>query len=404
MRKIFILAVCLYFLRVDQAPAADVRALALPRNGAANSFSLAPYVARAVEGEAYAVGIGRITADGKADVVLATEYHPITQIRDTLYLFEQGPGGTLNPPVDQGIIPAPDIFESRDLVILDIDGLNGMDVVVAGSGGLVPFVSTDDGQLTRRPRFSTVATTDLVLADLYAAGTKDIISGYWSLAGEIHRNNRDGSFTSTPWSPRIFGYNHFASGDLDGDGDDDIAVSSGQGATPRTTLYRNLRNGGLQQITTLNDDCCVFGSNGVGIGEFTGDGLKDVVVSVGGNVPSAFVLLFARPSLAQPFARTPIASLDSPRTLRVADIDVDGRDDIIVLHGTYVGVYLQKTPGVLSPEDAYPIPSVSFQNGALAIGDISDDGCPDVVAASYVAGLVTLLGTNCNVLFRHGFE
>jgi hypothetical protein len=67
-------------------------------------------------------------------------------------------------------------------------------------------------------------------------------------------------------------------------------------------------------------------------------------------------------------------------------------------------VYLQKTPGVLSPEDAYPIPSVSFQNGALAIGDISDDGCPDVVAASYVAGLVTLLGTNCNVLFRHGFE
>ena len=112
-RKLLFFAISFYLLSVDHAFAADTGVSGTTASEAVPPFGLAPFVAHAVEGEAHAVGIGRITADDKEDVVLVTQYHPITQIRDALYLFEQGSGGILNPPVDQGIIPAPDIFEAQ---------------------------------------------------------------------------------------------------------------------------------------------------------------------------------------------------------------------------------------------------------------------------------------------------
>jgi hypothetical protein len=49
-------------------------------------------------------------------------------------------------------------------------------------------------------------------------------------------------------------------------------------------------------------------------------------------------------------------SYDIPEPIRVADVNGDARQDIVVAHGGWValGVYLQQADGALMPEQALP--------------------------------------------------
>jgi hypothetical protein len=68
----------------------------------------------------------------------------------------------------------------------------------------------------------------------------------------------------------------------------------------------------------------------------------------------------------------------------VADVNLDGRKDVVVVHGGWseVGVYLQKPDGTLAPEVTMPS---SYGQAALAVGDVNGDGKPDIVTADQQA-------------------
>lgn len=103
---------------------------------------------------------------------------------------------------------------------------------------------------------------------------------------------------------------------------------------------------------------------------------------------------------------TTIPSYDIPEPVAVRDVDLDGLEDVVVLHAGWLqaGVYLQGDSG-LEPERLYPIQYAShYATQGLALGDVSSDGCTDVAIADYNHSLVILHGSGCRAVFADGFE
>ena len=104
------------------------------------------------------------------------------------------------------------------------------------------------------------------------------------------------------------------------------------------------------------------------------------------------------------FKKRPIAT--SPTHLVViqaADMDGDGRDDLLVYHpdpNQSAISYQQQTDAGLDVGIKYPIPGGGrTRPPSLAVGDLDGDGCKDVAVAHQLQGLIVLSG-NCKPLRR----
>jgi hypothetical protein len=167
---------------------------------------------------------------------------------------------------------------------------------------------------------------------------------------------------------------------------------SGQSyAVPNVSVLAQLGGGGFGAAATYSVGTNI-NTQGIGIGDVTGDGRQDVVVSYGGNRPGATIGVFPQTSSGTLGAVVPYASYDIPEPVEVADVDLDGRADVVTLHSGWndAGLYRQTSTGALAPEELYPIPYASYGPHGLALGDVNSDGSPDVVVADSNNGLVVL--------------
>ena len=148
---------------------------------------------------------------------------------------------------------------------------------------------------------------------------------------------------------------------------------SGQGLVPNVSVLPALANGTFGAAAEY-----AVGGNlltqGIGVGDVTGDGRNDVVASYGGNSPSGRLGVFAQsPAGTLVAPPVPYQSYDIPSAVEVSDVDRDGRSDAIVVHEGWlrVGLYRGQAGGQLAGEDLYPVP---YSNGGnpqgLAVGDV----------------------------------
>jgi hypothetical protein len=144
----------------------------------------------------------------------------------------------------------------------------------------------------------------------------------------------------------------------------------------------------VHQYPATVGDCPA--ASGIGVGDVTGDGMDDVMMSICGNTPDAYVNVLPQTmnGLGTP---TAYASYDIPRPVAVADMNGDNLGDVVTMHSSWMraGVYLQNA-GTLGTESLYPTWHGEYNAEGLAIGDINGDAKPDIVAANYPYGLEVL--------------
>ncbi len=345
-----------------------------------------PYQAIPVGSWPEAVAIGDVTGDARNDVVMTTSFYfdPANDFR--LWVFAQDADGTLLPPVSY---PTAAIYTHRaeSVAVGDITGDGRADVVlgIAGSGVQV-FPQLVNGTLDAPILYATGDSLKIRLGRLNGDGRLDVAGVGWgtNTVSILYNDGHGGLLSPVSYAAKHAGYDDLEVADVSGDGLDDLVVMSGQVySSPNISVLAQKASGGFGTAAEYG----VGGSNlthGIGVGDVNGDGRKDVVASYGGNWPSSFVAVFAQTSAGTLAAPVSYPSYDIPEPVDVAELDLDGRADVVTLHGGFVaaGVYRQQAGGTLAPEELYPIPYASHYNPhGLAVGDINGDGAPDVVEA-----------------------
>jgi len=342
-----------------------------------------------IHGGMAALAIGDVTGDGLNDIV------GVNPDFDSVYVCPQSASGEMEAYFSYAAPIAHSGRFSGSVDIADMNSDGHLDVIVGLDNAVGVLFQNESGGLEDVVGFATAHWSGtniykLRCGDFNNDGLSDVASIDWGIHShdvDIFLQTTSGSlYRSAVYVVEHGGYDDITTGDLNSDGLHDIVVMSGQ-----YYLWDNL--GILLQTATGAFDGPFYydlgGSEmagGVGVGDLNGDGRDDVVVSYGGNVPASFIGVFLQSDDGIVDTAFSLASYHRPQPVEVADINLDGRDDVLTAHGGWMrlGVYLQDDKGSLMKEDLYNIPySSNYNTHALAVGDLNGDLSPDVAVARH---------------------
>ena len=353
-----------------------------------------PAVEIALPSQPDAVRIADVTGDGRDDVVATTGYDFDAANDFKLFVLAQGPDGLLLPPVRYDTSGS---YTARpgSVDVGDIDGDGLADVVVGiDRVGVEVFPGLPDGTLGTPTLSPNPNSTYVRVGQLHPMGGLDVAGIGWGSDTVTVFVDPGGGLDGFASYPAIHnGWDDLEVGDVTGDGRDDLLVMSGQGQGPNFSILAQEAAGGFAAAVPYSVYEMNVLTHGIGIGDTNGDGRQDIAASFGGNTPSSRVALWAQ--LGDGSLDLPVIhdSYDIPEPVEIADLDRDGRDDVVTLHGGWLraGVYLGRESATLDDELLFPIPYAShYSVHGLAVGDVNGDGWLDIVAADYNHGLVVL--------------
>lgn len=252
------------------------------------------------------------------------------------------------------------------------------------------------------PTFLSVPDTavggEVVAVDYDADGLTDlIVQGGLSSAvtTKFHNNpSQPGTFTADGQLSLYSG--PFVAADLNGDGLPDIAFSSqvfngsSNSVNQANVLFNDPANPG-QFDTSAAITVPQYGSTFVA--DLNGDGRPDLILGSG----SVAGILLADPANPGKFLPESFVSLPGGGTLQaIADVTGDGVADLLVSSPGELDVLPGNPaqPGTFGPVAAYPFPTelVAYAPGAVRVADINSDGYPDVVTGTAENHLVIFYG------------
>lgn len=246
--------------------------------------------------------------------------------------------------------------------------------------------------------------------DLNADGKPEIIVGsYGSNYLTIFINNSSGntitgsSFTSFNILPGYSNILHVVAEDLDNDGLAELVIADYLGN--RVAVMKNVYSGGALSASSFASP--VFYNTGtrpytVAVGDIDFDGFNDIVTanSSSNNVSVLKNNITPNQINANTFAaKVDFTVATSPIEIGVADLDNDGRLDIVTSNDNGIAVSVLKntaTRGVINSSSFAPVVNYStpYFGYGLGIGDLNNDGKPEILAASRGSSIVMLFQNN----------
>ena len=246
--------------------------------------------------------------------------------------------------------------------------------------------------------FSTgaIPVYKIAIGDLDGDGQLDVAAG--ASSGNqiiVLRNNTiaAGTLSLVALAPMTAANNPYsvAIGDADGDGKPDLVCANDGGNN--FTAYRSTSTPGTISFTAGTNFVTAAQTDDIVMRDIDGDGKRDIIV-VNAAASSNNMMVFrnsaviaAGPFAAGSFVLTstyPFPALSAPECLLVGDVDGDGKVDVVVGNKqspSKISVYHNtSTPGTVT------LGLCTTQNGlnieSMAFGDLDGDGKPDIVATN----------------------
>jgi hypothetical protein len=305
--------------------------------------------------------------------------------------YVPGPG----TPIPTPPLPQPNLFLNQD----------GSFTFIAPPQNLIPVgVTQVKFQYTVTNQAGEFAFGNVTI-NIQGRAQKFIATGADAGGGPHVRVYEAGSsllaYNFFPYEPSFTGGVRVAVGDVTGDGIDDIATIPGFGGAPRVRVFSG--KDGAPVVDTFAFDSAFRGGGFVAIGDFTGDGIKDLIVSAGEGggsrvqvfqVQTAGIFAGQIQIVADFFAFNPFDT----QGVRIAagDLDGDGTDEIVAALGPGGTPNVRVCSGQTAVGSATVNPTLSFfvADGAsrdglfVATGDLRGDGREDIIVGGGSGGSV----------------
>ena len=322
--------------------------------------------------------IARADLDGDADLdmIVAGE-----DARDALFVFLNDGGGQFQraAALDVDIQSRP-----SDVIAADLDRDGDADIAAAIGATVVPFSNAGDGRLLPGAAASTrFAPARLAAADLEGHGIPDIVVAPGPVSANaifILENDGRGVLGPERTIPVPIAAKVVLAFDGDVDGKDDLAIAGPvfvPGNTPDAERLHHLRSLGGRAFAShawLDRDLWVMD---LSAGDLDADGDPDLAVADIARNTVRFYTSAGRPGF-DPGHRLPV---DGGVTALIgADLHADGFDEVLAASAFDPGV-TEIRGGRNSVSAAIRAAALNFIPHALAAGDLDGDGDGDVIAA-----------------------
>ena len=359
----------------------------------------------------YSVAIGDLDGDGKPDLVVANyNSNTVSVYRNT---SNSGSIGTSSfaTKVDftTGLNPI-------SVSLGDLDGDGKLDLAIANNGSSSVSVlhnnciggNISTGSFAAKVDFTTGSfPVSVAIGDLNGDGKLDlVVANAGSATVSVIRNtSTSDSIGTSSFADKVdftTGSSPFSVviGDLDGDGKPDLAVAN-NGSVTVSIIRNTCINGNINTGSFAAKVDFATGANprSVAMGDLDGDGKADLAVV---NNSSATVSIYRNTAMSGSISTSSFAAKvdfitgTGPFSLAMGDLDGDGKPDLAVANAnsTTVSVY-RNTSTAGSMGIGSFAPKVDFTTGAypasVAIGDLDEDGKPDLAIANYFSNSVSVL-------------
>jgi len=285
------------------------------------------------------------------------------------------------------------------MAVADFNNDGKLDVVVVSSSGTPNNVSVllGNGDATFQPPISMSAGGSLdavAVGDFNKDGNLDLaVADNSNSAVMVLLGNGDGTFAA-PTSSCSTGAQPvaIAVADLNGDGKLDF-VTANEGTQPlganSVTVCMGNGAGGFSSSSTFVastiQDFPNAHPNGVAIADVTGDGKPDIIVSVS---EAAYSILRGNGdgTFGVPNTQPIVSPASGPNSVKVADLNSDGKPDLVFPTGDGTCVFLGNGDGTFQAQTVYQGPGSN-----AVIADLNGDGRLDIVTVDFIDGVVSVL-------------